>query len=290
MNDRYGVDPCAAASVGELAGLLRQFGPQHGRFIFDFPPDWYAEVRNHFQGEGEIRRAQLVELWLRMVRRSLLPTRARYSSTLPWAQNAAHLVADAKGLIGPAGSKPPCRGLEDVLVDPGALPDCRGEHIPRTARAYVDAARPLLQISSKVVLVDPHFRLRYRVPDTANTGIARRHSRSLTALLKAAQEERKVEVFKIMVSPIEAMIDSDGGARFEKDLAQVQSDASAGGICLEYDLLDTSNPLDRHPRYLLGNQCGLRFDWGFDTGDDGSTNHVEWVGDAALTPLLDHFM
>ena len=65
---------------------------------------------------------------------------------------------------------------------------------------------------------------------------------------------------------------------------------SVTGISVEYDLLDDTHTLDRHPRYLLGNECGLRFDWGFDTNTDGSTNHVEWVGSAALKPLLDRFM
>lgn len=290
MNDRYGVDPCAATSVVELASLLRQFGPEHGRFIFDFPPDWYVQVRDHFQEAGDIKRAQLTELWLRTAKRSLLPTKARYSAGLAWAQNAALLINDARGLIGPAGSRPPCRALDDVLVDPAALPDCRGGHIPRTSRAYADVARPLLQISPKVVLIDPYFRLRYRLKNSSETRLSFRHVHSLKALIQVAQAERKVEVFKLMVSPVEAMIDEDGGRRFEADLAAILSDVGGTGVAFEYDLLDATNSLDRHPRYLLGNECGLRFDWGLDTADDNSTNHVEWVGTAALKDLLDRFM
>lgn len=290
MNDRYGVDPAAAASVAELASLLRQFGPQHGRFIFDFPPDWFAEVRHHFRGAGDVRRAQLMEQWVHEARRALLPSGARYSTALPWSKNAAHLVGDAKALIGPAGATPPCRPLEDVLVDPTALPDSRGGHIPRTPAAYAGAVRPLLQISPKVVLVDPHFRLRYQVVGTSRTRPSARHRRSLKALLHAAQAERRVEIFRLMVSKREALLEDADESRFQADLAELLREAGASDIVVEYDFLDTSHPLDRHPRYLLGNECGLRFDWGFDTMDDNSTNHVEWIGAAALAPLLDRFM
>lgn len=290
MNDRYGVDPAAAATVPELASLLRQFGPEHGRFIFDFPPDWFDAVRLHFQDASELRRARLVELWVHRAKRALLPTKTRYSTALSWSRNAAYLVSEARALIGPTGSSPPCRPLEDVLIDPAALPDCRGGHVPRTPQAYAEAARPLLQISPKVVLVDPHFRLRYRVKDSSVVKPSARHRRSLKALLSAAPSDRRVEVFKLMVSEKEALIEDSNGSGFEADLAEVGKEAGITGIALEYDFLDAGHTLDRHPRYLLGNECGLRFDWGFDTMNDDSTNHVEWIGAAALAPLLDRFM
>jgi hypothetical protein len=93
-----------------------------------------------------------------------------------------------------------------------------------------------------------------------------------------------------MVSPHEVMIKEDEGAGFEADLAVILSDVGGVGVSIEYDLLDAEHSMDRHPRYLLGNECGLRFDWGFDTANDDSTNHVEWVGGAALRPLLERFM
>lgn len=287
MNDRYGVDPCAASTVFELASLLRQFGPEHGRFIFDFPSDWRAHVGDHFPGANDLERARLTEL-LRKTKRSLLPTNTRYSADLPWAKNA-ELLTGAQGRVGPAGSRPPCRALEDVLTDPEALPDCRGGHVPRTPAAYADVARPLFQISPKVVLIDPYFHLRYR-PNGSATRVADRYVRPFKALVQAAQAEGKVEVFKLMVSAGRAMINEDDGAAFEADLDAILSDVGGAGVEIEYALLDEDHSLDRHPRYLLGNECGLRFDWGFDVKNDKSTNHVEWVGWAALEPLLKRFM
>lgn len=86
------------------------------------------------------------------------------------------------------------------------------------------------------------------------------------------------------------MIGSDNGVEFKADLNAIKRDVGASCIEIEYALLDEKNSLDRHPRYLLGNECGLRFDWGLDVCDDNSTNHVEWVGRAALKPLLKRFL
>ncbi len=286
MNDRYGVDPCAAPTFLELASLLRQFGPEHGRFIVNFPFDWRAQVRAHYADLGDVERARLAEM-LRIARKSLLPTSTRYSDALPWVKNAEQLK-DVQGLIGSLGSKPPFRTVVDVLSDPDALPDCRGGHIARTPAAYAEVARPLFQISSKVVLIDRYFRLRFQTQDSHGTRVEKRYARSLKALIRAAQAE-KVEVFKLMVAAKQAMIDIDDGAEFESDLAAILSEVGGSDMEIEYGLLE-DHSLDSHPRYLLGNECGLRFDWGFEVRDDNSTNHVEWVGRAALKPLLERFM
>lgn len=286
MNDRYGVDPCAASTVLELASLLRQFGPEHGRFIANFPPDWRSQVGGRFPNAADIQRARLTEL-LRKAKQSLLPAKARYSADLPWAKNAERLT-DVQGRIGPAGATPPCKALEDVLIDPEAFPDCRGAHIPRTPAAYVEVCRPLFQISPKVVLVDPHFHLCYRWGESGETRRADRYVKPFKALIQAAQAER-VEVFRLMVSPSKALIDEDDGERFEADLSAMLKESGVASVAIEYGLLDEEHPLDKHPRYLLGNECGLRFDWGFDV-KERSTQHVEWVGRSALTPLLERFM
>lgn len=291
MNDLYGVDPNAAAAVDDFAKLLRHFGPEHGRFIFDFPPDWYAQVRLHLKDEevGDVKRLKLTEQWLRTAKRSLLPTKARYSDALAWAKNAENLD-NPSGRIGPAGSRPPCIALENVLIDHEALPDCRGGHIRRKAIAYADVARPLMQISRKVVLVDPYFCFHELHKVSGNVRRTERYSNSLKALIQVANAERKVAIFKLMVSRERATL--AGEAQFITDYGAIRSDVcSAADIQVEHGFL--YERLGQHARYLLGNDCGLHFDHGFDTPikkNDDSSQHVEWIGRAALTPLLDRFM
>lgn len=291
MNDRYGVDPNAAAAVDDFAKLLRHFGPEHGRFIFDFPPDWFAQVRNYLEDKevGDYKRSKLTEQWLRTAKRSLLPTKVRYSDALAWAKNAENLD-NPSGRIGPAGSRPPCIALENVLIDHETLPDCRGGHIRRTATAYADVARPLMQISRMVVLIDPYFCFHELHKSSGSVRRTDRYAKSLKALIQVANVERKVAVFKLMVSRERATL--EGEAQFVADYRGIRSDVcNATDLQIEHGFLD--DKLGQHARYLLGTDCGLHFDHGFDTPsykNDDSIQHVEWIGRAALMPLLNRFM
>lgn len=284
MNDRYGVDPDAATSMLELASLLRNFRPGEGRFIVDFPPNWTSHAGSSFRGASDLERARLTELLWR-AKRSLLPTKTLYFHDRPWATNAERLT-EVLARIGPPGSTPPFRALTDVLTDPEGFRDCRGGHIPRTPEAYAEVVKPLLQISPKVALIDPYFRLR-----SWDQRWCWRYRRPFVELLRAAQAVRKVEVFKLVVCPVETMIDRDNGARFNADLDELRSEAGCTDLKTEWrPLPDPKIGPKQHARYLLGKECGLHFDHGFDVAKVKSTNHVEWIGKSALTPLLQQFM
>lgn len=292
MNDLYGVDPKAPGDLRDLAELIRIFGPTKGRFILEFPSDWSIELLERMKGMSDIKRHSAIEAWVRKGRAALLPTTATFKSSLSWAENAQSLRSRERvaKLIGPRGCPATLEPIDEALVDPSAFPDASGRHIPRTPSAYVEAAKPLLMTASKIVMIDPYFRLRYRKRHSLAFKPSRRHRESLGALLKAASNFGRVEVFKLLVSESTALEDDSNGSKFERDVQQVVRDFAAEGVCLEYDLLDPSVAVERHPRYLLSVHGGLKFDWGFDVSDDGSTNHVEWIGEEALKPLIERFL
>ena len=96
---------------------------------------------------------------------------------------------------------------------------------------------------------------------------------------------RKVECFEIFTDTTKS-VDTDICLNHLKSIADA---AGAGSMHLQVQILDKRLSTDSHPRYFLGMASGLHFDHGFDIFDDGSTNHVEWIGKSALTPLLDRF-
>jgi len=292
MNDRYGVDPNTAAAVDDFAQLLRHFGAEHGRFILEFPPNWHSEVKRYLDAEsiGDVKRLKLREQWLHTAKRSLLPTRTRYLDAHPWAKNAETLE-NPSGRIGPPGSRPPCIALKDLLIDHDALPDCRGGHIRRTPTAYADVARPMMQISHKVVLVDPYFAFHELSKASGSVRRSDRYANSFKSLIQTAHAERKVEVFKLMVSRARATL--LGEDQFVADYHAIRNDvcSAASDLQVEHGFLD--DKFGQHARYLLGNDCGLHFDHGFDTPSnkkDDSSQHVQWIGRAALMPLLKRFV
>jgi hypothetical protein len=289
MNDLYGIDPTAPESIRDLSDLMRIFGPGEGRFIAEFPDQWFVDLSSHMKSLSDLQQMAAIELWLKIGRNAVLPTTVRFNSKWSWSENATALKDHVVKLIGNKRCPATLEPIDKVLIDPRAFRDARGGHIPRTADAYAAAARPLLQTSPKIVLVDPYFKLRYFDNRAGTFRPSTRHRNSLMALFREAAVWKRVECFKLAVSSDQAFDGDKTGAIFDDQLLQIRSQCGAQSIDMEVEVLDGSLSTDRHPRYLLGMHSGLHFDWGFDTGDVTSTNHIEWMGQSVLAPLLDRF-
>ncbi len=290
MNDVYGVDPAAPSDFRDFVQLMRVFEAGQGRFIADFPMEWFRDVRAHMKSLPDVQQLQVLETWLEVGRSAVVPMNVRFNSARSWAENAAELTGQVRKIIGGKGCPATMEPLEKALMDPNGFPDARGGHIPRTATAYAEVARPLLQVSPKIVLVDPYFKLRYFDQRLGRFKRSDRHWKSLSAILKEAIRWKRVEIFKLMVSEDEALKEDSDGEVFTSNLEQVVEETGATNfIQIEWDLLDKKISTQRHPRYLLGMASGLHFDWGFDTGDIDTTNHIEWMGRSVLEPLLRNF-
>lgn len=290
MNDVYGIDPAAPADYRDFAQLMRVFDVDQGRFIADYPGGgWFARLRQHLGELATLDQMKAIELWLKVGRSALVPIQEKFNPARSWPENATHLQGQVKALLGGVGCPATLTPLVEHLVDPAGFPDASGAHVQRTPDAYVKAALPLLQTSPKVVLVDPYFKLRYYDERAGVFRPAMRFRKSLEALLREAVRWRRVEVFKLAVSPREALADDPDGAVFADQLSDLADAVGADAIELEIQSLDPNVATDRHPRYLLGMERGLHFDWGFDIEDAKSTNHVRWIGKSALQPLLQRF-
>lgn len=289
MNDLYGIDPRAPTSSRDIADLMRQFEPGDGRFIVDFPRNWACHLLHHAEGLSDLQAMAVAEQWMPGNRHFLVPPPIDLTDGTDWAQSAIHMKEKVAKLIGVTGCAPPLWSLESVLLDRDGFPDARGDHIPRTPQAYAAIARPLLQTSPKIVLVDQFFKLSYWDTQQGRFKRAKRQRDSLKALLTEACKLRRVEIFRIEVSSKAALLNDPAGEQFSADLEQLFEECDASHINYGWDQLDEDPSSEQHPRYLLGQNAGLHFDWGFDTGNSGSKNHVHWMGVKELYPLLEKF-
>lgn len=289
MNEVYGIDPSAPANLEEFIQLMRLFGVGEGRFIGNFPYDWMSRFNAHVNSLSPIQQQKLIQMWLDGGRNCLVPLSGKYSEKMSWIENSLSIKDKVFKLIGSKGCAAFATPLNEALLSPNGFPDSRGAHINRTPSAYAEAVLPLMQTSPKIVLVDPYFKFRYLDVNGDNQlKLSKRHSDSLTALVKEALAWKKVEVFCIMISPKEALINDPNADTFESDLIALSEKCGAPDKFFEFGLLDSNDPLDRHLRYILGMKQGLRFDWGFDidNSESGSTNLIEWMSFNTLERLL----
>lgn len=287
MNDLYGVDPAAPSSLLEFASLMRFFGPGEGRFIADFPGQWIDDVAQHIKSFSQLEQMAAIELWLRYGKHALLPTAARYNRKWSWSENATNLGEYVVRVIGAKGCPATLVPIDRALLDPSVFPDARGDHLPRTAQSYATVARPLFQTSTKIVLIDPYLKFRTIIEGTNSYKQITRFRETLEALFREAVRWKQVECFKFAVLSKEAFHGDPGGKEFKSEMRKLADKNDAQYMKLDFFELDDHS--SSHARYLLGMHNGLHFDWGFDTGNSKSKNHINWIGPAALQPLLIQF-
>ena len=286
MNDLIGIDPQAPSSLRDLSDLLRLFGPSEGRFIADFPMEWQSELREHLRSFSDLGAMAADEAIKHRLAHAILPTGVRYRSNLSWPENAVSLRNEVVKLVGITG-KPGnlVEPIDKVLSNPDAFPDASGALIERTPNAYALAARPILMLSRKVVLVDPFFTLKFR-SDSRGIWLPDRRHKVLVRFMQEAVKWKQVEAFEIFYSPSKTgrSMDSQGA-----DFESIAREVGATRIAVKVHTLDHADSDRQHARYLLGLRNGLHFDHGFDVEHGVSKNHVEWVSKTVLKLLLDRF-
>lgn len=287
MNEIYAVDPAAPEDAKELFQLVSLFGPTEGRFLYDFPCYWRTEALALIEREPEVMKQRVAAL-LHRRQRAFVPPERHVPPRGSWAE-AACMLQPRKGLIGPRGCPPTALPIDVALYDESALPDSRGEHVSRTPRGLTSAAHMLFRISKRIVLVDPHLRLSY-LDGGGHRTEDRRFKSVLLELLRAAASAR-TEIMEIFVSRRSAEGQSE--ADFAEGLDRLKSEAGADSLKLDYGVLeedvDDLPGKRQHARYLLGIGSGMHFDHGFDSSSDGSRNHVHWLSESELRPLLLRF-
>lgn len=290
MNDLYGIDPAAPASVRDVADILKLFRSGEGRFIAACPSNWASVVAK--SNRWSDAQKHVVMAYAEQIRRVLLPLRSSVSASV-WSENVPRLRSEGVELFfGVDGCSVPINPLSSALEDPNAFADARGDHIPRQIPDYIRAAEPLLMLSTKIVLVDPFFGLWRRNKNTGEVVPDHPRRKVLGALLKRAAQLKRVACFKILLSEA-ALPDDCDGEDFSREFQRIANGADAGRIELLFEVLEDRDEGDQHARYLLGNYAGLQFDHGFaiDSRPDGkSKNHVHWMSESELAPLLDRFM
>lgn len=282
MNERYAVDPQAPTDWRELKLLLDRVGMQSGRFIASFPPDWMLFLQQRFADASDMDRKRVVELLHRG--KFAVSCDAGYKRHLPWPENASAAKIGSPNVfreaVASVGNGPGLKTLQDVLYEEGLdWPSGIGEHVGMVAADYAKCAAPLFELSAEVTLVDRFFRLR-----SANGNKDYRRRNVLQAFFKLAAANRGFQCLRLVLELPADCIQSHYENELEKDIEDLLSEFPASGFAVEFDI----RKIVGHGRYLFSIHGGLHFDHGFDE-KRGQTNHVHWLSNTELHPLIDRY-
>jgi hypothetical protein len=196
----YALDPSlvvewAVAGIGRCVG---QFGMDYRRLVSDFPRDWKGRVSGVFYERFdyddtsiEFQNAQPeLEAYLQILTDCMVPRRTDIPLEADWLQGALAEHSQRPFYAILASNKPvdsPPEVITEAVIDQVRderwyLPTIRTSR--KSAAEIGEALRPVLQMASKIVLVDPYFdanEQRYRDSLVALVGQALRMPRSVAA-------------------------------------------------------------------------------------------------------------
>lgn len=255
----FALDPNVIIDWNSFRFFIDQFGPSKGRLISRFPKKWKRMVYEALveKKPSDLDRTR-IEVRLKSIDDRLLSNSRDYSPELPWVTNAVnqHSVKPFRAIITSGKNAEPYLLTADEVDETN--PHWRiltSRSVMRTADAMAEVVRPLLEISSEIIFVDPYF-------DPEKRRFRRPLERFLDAI--STGTTKRIEMH---------FRDHDNTPFFDDQFKQTCESKLAGilPVGLELRLVrwrEREGGKRFHDRYILTNIGGLLFPTGLDD-DDG---------------------
>jgi hypothetical protein len=273
MIHEFAIDPVAMNNWQNFRYLNDNFGVEHGRLISRFPKKWTKMVCNACNDNYDcgkistIDRKRIVER-LKNIKHKLVRLKRRYNSEKEWLENAEeqHSISEFRAIISinnPNG-QPYILNAYDIDETNYLWNVPREKVVRRKANELAACAMMLLMASKEIIFIDPHFN-----PTKS------RFTETFSHLIDFAFENKRPQRLELHVEH------TDRSASFEVWENNCQNKLPQivpKGYILKVMRWTERNEGDKqHPRYVLTEIGGIRYDYGLDEWDgegEGKTTDV----------------
>jgi hypothetical protein len=253
----FAVDPDTITDWKELTLIEARFGFHNGAVISEFPKSWLRDLsqraRKDLYGKAEYLK---VEKRLADLKQGYLIGSGReYTGDKSWYENAC-AQRDSKPfhrIVTPheadADDVREIWGLTDKDFD-----DLHDTQIQKKTTSYSEAALLLLANSKSIKFVDPYFSGR------------RGYQKGLSCLLEAAGMGNRHNIAKVEIHTSDLAVEKGKGfdLEFEKSLIRKHiTPLLTAGFEVKFYWWKDLGKKEVHPRYLMTERAGIRFDRGF---------------------------
>lgn len=288
----YAVDPVLFGTFQDYKLWSERFGITRARVISAYPRRWKRLAIQNIQETGPVKRQTMVDGIRRLDEKGkLLYLRegSAYDGQRHWLDNAhkEHRSNPFQAII----AKENPQGYPDILLGEDVDEDTPGFHIEqgciveRKAKAMADAVSLLLRASSRVIFIDPYFH-----PGES------RFLKPLRAFIDHACRGKPLREIEYHLShkyenspPTDAFRKSCFWALPTIVPATVQFSLFRWLEKVPEKEHRNDGAQDMHPRYILTDIAGIRFDHGLDEGDPGQTTDVEIIADSIYKQRLSEY-
>lgn len=292
MNEIFAAEPTCFHNEAELRGLLKQFGPDTGRYLVAYPPAWTGLVeKNMLKHAGEVVEAGEVGpmqgLKIRVVlQRALEQHRVIADDQLPYVWNGKPWLEHALKLIPPSG-----RDLDAIVtaeerveenvftLDSLDIPPVSDEMMGAQPREFARVVKTLVSISKELIFVDP-----YANPCKDDVYIV------LNAIFKLIARSSCTNV--VLYARKSELLKNHTRLELQAKVNLLRRESGLPIRCnLELRLVDDKISKDKlHDRYLFSHKGGVSFAQGFQRLGSGKTVPVRPMTKPILTPAIQCFI
>lgn len=271
MNELFAVGPKAFQTAAELRMLLAKFGPYEGRYVAEYPNVWKKLVHEYVDVFPDFEKKRIREILVSDARSKLLSIGSVWEPKAGWSENVSKMQRESPrfaAVIGNCDETGPFPTLSEF--DWSGCPDSHGQRVEATADNYAQAARTLLRISPRVVIVDPYFRP--QMP---------KYARTIEAFVNVASSGTPKKLARI-----DLICRADELKKGGQDLCSLAESARNRFAGLRqrgievwlYPMDDEGSPNKMHERFLLSELGAIDFGNGFDDrSQDGQYVHLKVV-------------
>lgn len=277
MIHEFAVDPEIGSDWRDLRFVASHCGVEHGRMISQFPSKWKKQVYQHAP-RTPLERKRIEEILSGMAKK-LVKTGRTYDPESNWLPNAirSHEESGFQGIVTLDGKpvSPSVVSVGDLSDDEPRWNPGRGMNVPRTPRDLAAAATNLIQWSSHIRFIDQHF------------SCARRHNLPLRQFIAASRGGPGV------AKQLEYHLNANGSSAWFSEqlstrvLPALKMAGSEIILFVRWEKIEFGE--NQHPRYILTDLGGLRFEVGLDCGDEGETTDVEAITQAIYDSRWEQF-
>lgn len=252
MHAIFAIEPDAINNWKDLRYVLEKFGYSKGLLIARYPKSWMKMVMDacHSNGVGDIELAR-VEEKLRIVKDDRLVRMGLPYDGANWLESVSDesvLNELSAVLIKSQPTSDKFHNIDDAHEN--LFEDRREVHVKRNANALAEAAKYVLTVSDKFVLVDPYFQPK------------RKCTKVLDSMLHICRVNGELPSQVIIFSDYST--DPRSSAVVRGEYERLLNGWIEQGVIFNVSRV-AGDQLDQdfHARYLFNQSAGLRFDRGF---------------------------
>lgn len=251
----FAVNPECVTSMTDLTMLLRAFGFEHGAVISEFPRSWIPEVKGRAQQFEEPTCSAFRDKVDRLKTKALVRL-GRAAEGATWLDRAlaSHQLRPYYGILH-THQTGDCRCFQTAINDDQFPYGLREGKALRNPEAMVDAILPLVQSSERFTLIDPYFSPSKDYQEFVERIVIRK---------------REVRAGKLY---IDIHLEHDEEREGELGAAHINNfrhwaKSLPDNLEINVRWWDDKKSGELHPRYLITERGGARFDRGFRSPDE----------------------